>query len=110
VSGGCTRPVFRIPPGTAAEQIGNIRNHASAVLVFGPGASANEDTATLNALQDTACSAIVFAARKSLADFQRLVDDDRLFYLASGELQLIGSYLERLEMCWPRPLNRTDAT
>jgi hypothetical protein len=86
VSGGCTRPVFRIPPGAGAEQIGNIRNHASAVLVFGPGASANEVTATLNALQGRPCSAIVFAARKSLADFQRLVDDDRLFYLACGEL------------------------
>jgi len=86
VPGGCTRPVFRIPPGAGAEQIGNIRNHARAVLVFGPDASANDVTATLDALQDTLCSAIVFATRESLADFQRLIDDDRLFYLACGEL------------------------
>lgn len=99
VPGGCTRPVFRIPPGTGAEQIGNIRNHASAVLVFGPNASANEVTATLDALQDRSCGAIVFATRESLADFQQLIDDDRLFYLACGELPareldaLIGSAL-----------------
>lgn len=84
--GGCTRPVFRIPPGAGAEQTGNIRNLPSAVLVFGPNASATEVTATLDALQDTDCSAIVFATRESLADFQRLIDDDRLFYLACGEL------------------------
>lgn len=86
VPGGCTGPVFRIPPGRGGAQIGTIRNHPKAVLVFGPDASANEVTATLDALQDTGCSAIVFAARESLADFQRLVDDDRLFYLAGGEL------------------------
>jgi hypothetical protein len=84
--GGCTRPVFRIPPGGGAEQIGNIGNHASAVLVFGPDASANEVTATLDAVPNTVCSAIVFASRESLPDFQRLIDDDRLFYLACGEL------------------------
>ncbi|HVE73419.1 MAG TPA: GAF domain-containing protein [Thermoanaerobaculia bacterium] len=56
------------------------------MLVFGPNASANEVTATLDALPDTVCSAIVFATRESLADFQPLIDDDRLFYLACGEL------------------------
>jgi hypothetical protein len=86
VPGGCTRPVFRIPPGAGAEQIGTIRNRASAVLVFGPNASASEVTTILDALQDTVCSAIVLATRESLTDFQRLVDDDRLFYLACGEL------------------------
>jgi hypothetical protein len=91
VPGGCTRPVFRIPPGAGPGQIGNIqignlRNHAKAVLVFGPNASADDVAATLDALPETACSAIVFAARESLADFQRLIDDDRLFYLACGEL------------------------
>lgn len=86
VPGGCTRPVFRIPPGSGAAQIGNIRNHTAAVLVFGPNASADEVTATLEGLPETACSAIVFAARESLADFQPLIDDDRLFYLACGEL------------------------
>jgi hypothetical protein len=83
---GCTQPVFRIPPGGGAEQIGNIGNHGSAVLVFGPDASANEVTSTLEALQHTVCSAIVSASRESLPDFQRLIDDDRLFYLACGEL------------------------
>ena len=86
VPGGCTRPVFRIPTGAGAEQIGNIRTHASAVLVFGPDASANEVTATLDALQGTVCRAIVSTSRESLADFQPLIDDDRLFYLACGEL------------------------
>jgi hypothetical protein len=86
VPGSCTRPVFRIPPGAGAEQIGNISNHASAVLVFGPNASASHVAATLDALPETACSAIVLATRASLADFQRLIDDDRLFYLACGEL------------------------
>lgn len=86
VPGGCTRPVFRIPPGGGAEQIGNIRNQTAAVLVFGPNASADEVTAMLDRLPHTVCSAIVFAARESLADFQPLIDDDRLFYLACGEL------------------------
>jgi hypothetical protein len=86
VSGGCTRPVFRIPPGGGAEQIGSITNHDRAVLVFGPDASANDVTATLDALQDTGCRAIVFTNRESLADFQQLIDDDRLFYLACGPL------------------------
>jgi len=86
VPGGCTRPVFRIPPRGGAAQIGDIRNHTAAVLVFGPDASADEVTATLDALPDTACSAIVFAARESLAGFQPLIDDDRLFYLACGQL------------------------
>jgi len=83
---GCTRPVFRIPPGGGAEQTGNIGNQASAVLVFGPDASADEVTATLDALPNTVCSAIVCASRESLPEFQRLIDDDRLFYLACGEL------------------------
>ena len=86
VAGGCTRPVFRILPGAGAAQIGNIGNRAKAVLVFGPNASANDVAATLDALPETACSAIVLATRASLADFQRLIDDDRLFYLACGEL------------------------
>jgi len=82
----CTRPIFRVPPGAGAEQIGHIRNHPNAVLVFGPNASASDVTATLDTLQGTACSAIVLTARESLPDFQRLVDGDRLFYLACGEL------------------------
>lgn len=86
VPGGCTRPVFRIPPGAGAEQIGNVRNHPAAVLVFGPDASASEVAATLDALPETACSAIVLATRASFPDFQRLIDEDRLFYLACGEL------------------------
>ena len=86
VSGGCTRPVFRIPAGAGAEEIGDIRSHPDAVLVFGPNAAAHEVTSTLDALQETACRAIVFAARESLAEFQSLIDDDRLFYLACGEL------------------------
>lgn len=82
----CTRPVFRVQPGAGAEQIGHIKNHTEAVLVFGPNASAGDVTATLDTLQETTCRAIVFTARESLPDFQPLIDDDRLFYLACGEL------------------------
>lgn len=85
-SGGSKRPVFRIRPGAGAEQLVNIRNRARAVLVFWPDASASHVTAMLDGLQDTGCSAIVSASRESLADFQQLIDDDRLFYLACGEL------------------------
>ena len=86
VPGGCTRPVFRIPPRAGAELIGNVGNHSSAVLVFGPNASANDVAATLDALPETACSAIVFTTREALPDFQPLIDGDRLFYLACAEL------------------------
>lgn len=82
----CTRPIFRVPPRAGAEQIGHIRSHPNAVLVFGPNASASDVTDTLDELQDTPCSAIVLTGRESLSDFQRLVDGDRLFYLACGEL------------------------
>ncbi|HEY6137803.1 MAG TPA: GAF domain-containing protein [Thermoanaerobaculia bacterium] len=82
----CTRPVFRVAPGGDAEQIGHIRNHPNAVLVFGPNAAARDVATTLDALHDTPCSAIVVTARESLPDFQPLVDEDRLFYLACGEL------------------------
>ena len=95
----CTRPVFRIPSQAEAEQIGHISKHAAAVLVFGPNASADDVAATLGALPDTACNAIVLTTREALTDFQPLIDDDRLFYLAGGELPpreleaLIGSAL-----------------
>ena len=82
----CTRPVFRVPPAAGAEQIGHIKDHPNAVLVFGPNASANDVTATLDALPETPCRAIVLTTRESLPDFQPLIDDDRLFYLAHGEL------------------------
>ncbi len=86
----CTRPVFRIPATADAEQIGHIRSHARAVLVFGPDASATDVTTSLDTIAReaprTACSAIALAARESLPDFQQLVDDDRLFYLAGGAL------------------------
>src|ERR1051325_6666509 len=82
----CTRPVFRVQPGADAEQIGHIRTHASPVLVFGPNASASDVTTTLEALRDTPCNAIVCTTPEALEDFQPLIDGDRLFYLACGEL------------------------
>ena len=56
------------------------------VRVFGPNASAAEVTAALDSLQEPECRAIVLTTRESLPDFQQLIDDDRLFYLACGEL------------------------
>jgi GAF domain-containing protein len=52
--------------------------------VFGPNASAADVTASLLAQRNVA--AIVLTRRERLPDFQQLVDDDRLFYLACGEL------------------------
>ena len=56
------------------------------MLVFGPDASPGEVTATLDEQQDPDCRAIVFTTRESLPAFQQLIDDDRLFYIACGEL------------------------
>lgn len=58
----------------------------SNVLVFGPGAFASDVTASLDALAPQTATAIVLTTREQLADFQELIDSDRIFYLACGEL------------------------
>lgn len=84
------QPLFRIASALDSAQIGAIRGHERAVLVFGPGATAREVTVALETLAELAprthCLNIVLAEREQLADFQPLIDADRLFYLACGEL------------------------
>lgn len=86
----CTRPVFRIPARADAEQIGHIRKHPHATLVFGPDACAAGVTAALDEIAgdapQTVCRSIVLASRGALADFRALIDQDRLFYLSAGAL------------------------
>lgn len=86
----CTQAVFRIASEIDAERIAAIRRLERAVLVFGPGASPANVTTALDALArfapDTVCSTIVLAAKEETAGFQKLIDADRLFYLAAGEL------------------------
>lgn len=84
--GGCTGPVFRIASRLDAERISAIRSHEHVVLVFGPNASAADVTASLDALTPQPVAAIVLTTTEELADFQGLIDADRLFYLACGEL------------------------
>jgi multidrug efflux pump subunit AcrA (membrane-fusion protein) len=76
------------------------------VLCFGPGCSAEEVQAALGELEREApgapCLSVVLAGTSDLADFQDLVDDDRLFYLSRGSLSdrdlagLIASAAETL--------------
>lgn len=84
------QPPFRIASALDSAQIGAIRGHERAVLVFGPGATAREVTVALETLGELAprthCINIVLAEREQLADFQPLIDADRIFYLACGDL------------------------
>ena len=83
---GCTRPVFRVASRLDAERIAAMREHRRVVLVFGPGISAEDVAASLEAMLQhaphTACPSIVLAAEEQLAGFQELIDADRLFYLS----------------------------
>ena len=81
---------YRIKSSIDPAQLDAIRDHEEAVLVFGPGAVAREVTAALDVLLENAastrCTSIVLGARDQLADFQPLIDADRLFYLSGGDL------------------------
>ncbi len=81
---------YRIASAIDSAQLDAIREHEEAVLVFGPGADAAEVTAALDTLAEhaprTRCTSIVLSAREQLADFQPLIDADRLFYLSCGDL------------------------
>jgi hypothetical protein len=82
--------LFRIPSPLDAAQLDAIRAHDEAVLLFGPGATARNVAAALDRLEreakSTRCTSVVLTTREEMADFQPLVDADRLFYLASGDL------------------------
>lgn len=85
-----SQPLYSIASTLDAGQIASIRAHEQVILLFGPGATAWQVTAALNRLAGEApgthCQTIVVSAPELLADFQPLIDADRLFYLASGEL------------------------
>ncbi len=90
MTGAIQQPVYRIASELDARQIVSIRGHEQVVLVFGPGATARDVTTELDMLAEqspgTRCSSIVLSAREQLADFQPLIDGDRLFYLSGGNL------------------------
>lgn len=81
---------YRIGQALDARQLASIREYEHVVLVFGPEATARGVTAALDELASqvpgTRCSSIVLSAPEQLADFQTLVDTDRLFYLSGGDL------------------------
>lgn len=85
-----TVPLYRIASALESGQIFSIRRCERAVLVFGPGATAGEVTASLEVLTQqaphTRCSSIVLSTPEDLPDFQHLIDADRLYYLACGDL------------------------
>ena len=89
--GQCSPRVFRLESKPGHERIAAIGNYDRAVLVFGPNASAAEVTAWLDALAqqapNTACTNIVLAPKERIAEFQELIDADRLFYLSRGVLR-----------------------
>lgn len=78
--------VFRIASVLESAQAGAIREQEQVVLVFGPNAIARNVTAALEALENIRCTNIVLTTREQLADFQTLIDADRIFYLSCGEL------------------------
>jgi len=81
-------PLYRIKITVDPAQLDAIRDHDEAVLVFGPGAIAREVSAALDRITEkrTRCTSIVLSSADELADFQPLIDTDRLFYLSSGNL------------------------
>lgn len=84
------QPLYRIESVIDPAQVDAIGDDDEAVLVFGPGAVACDVTAALDLLAanapHTRCTSIVLGARDGLADFQPLIDADRLFYLSCGDL------------------------
>jgi GAF domain len=81
------QPLFRIASPLDVAQLGAIQAHDEVVLLFGPGAAADDVNAALEALgKRTRCTSIVLTTRERMADFQPLVDADRLFYLSCGDL------------------------
>lgn len=84
------RPLYRIASALDAAQAGDIRASEEVVLLFGPGAVASDVSTSLELLTEqapgTRCTSIVLSAREQVADFQPLIDADRLFYLSCGDL------------------------
>ncbi|MCU1228617.1 MAG: hypothetical protein JWO97_1501 [Acidobacteria bacterium] len=83
-----TQPLYRIKSVIDRVQLDAIGENEQAVLVFGPGAVARDVSAVLDLLAEksTRCTSIVLSSRDQLADFQPLIDTDRLFYLSCGDL------------------------
>jgi hypothetical protein len=81
---------YRIDQALDAGQLASIREYDHVVLVFGPEATARGVMVALDELASlaprTRCSSIVLSAPEQLADFQPLVNADRLFYLSGGDL------------------------
>ena len=84
------QPLYRVREALDAGQLASIRGYEHVVLVFGPEAAAHGVMASLDVLASqaprTRCSSIVLSAPDQLADFQPLVNADRLFYLSGGDL------------------------
>lgn len=88
------QPVYRlddrVDQALDAGQLASIRGYEHVVLVFGPEATARGVMTALDELASlvpgTRCSSIVLSAPEQLADFQPLVNADRLFYLSCGDL------------------------
>lgn len=84
------QPLYRIASALDAAQLDAIRVHEEAVLLFGPGAIAQDVTKALDLLAAqaprTRCTSIVLTAREEMAAFQPLIDEDRLFYVCCGDL------------------------
>jgi hypothetical protein len=104
--------LFRIASAMEPAQLDAIRgqeqNNEHVVLVFGPGAEASDVTAALDTLAEqaprTRCTNIVLSAPERLADFQPLIDADRIFYLCCGDLPegQIEVLIEGARMTEPR--------
>jgi hypothetical protein len=73
-----------------AARLDTVPEHARAVVVFGPDALAADVTTALDTLAQiaphTVCASIVLTTDERLAEFQELIDADRIFYLSRGEL------------------------
>jgi len=90
VTSASAQPLYRIESAIDPVQLEAIRDDEQAVLVFGPGAVACDVAAALDLLAENAprtrCTSIVLSVPDQLADFQPLIDADRLFYLSCGDL------------------------
>jgi hypothetical protein len=97
-------PLRALADAPLSESIGA---RAAAVLCFGPGCSASQVRAALDALARdaprAACLSIILAGTPDLDGFQGLIDSDHLFFLARGPLAdqelvaLVESAAETLE-------------
>jgi hypothetical protein len=82
----CMAPLVRVRGPLGPDRMAAIRQRKRVVLVFERGVSARDVAGALDALAPhTHCTVIVNGADEA-AEFQELIDGDRLFYLSRGEL------------------------